>query len=104
MGVQQVLERAIVYRMLLDSLPRHANYGIADGLVIVARDVAHNHEAQRLLRVDAHYVPETSTAAEMLDESRTSPPGLVGAEPPQSEVPLASPRRDPLHLGHCLRR
>src|ERR671910_470198 len=104
MGVQQVLERAIVYRMLLDSLPRHANYGIADGLVIVARDVAHHHEAQRLLRVDAHHVPEPGPAAEVLDESGTPLRGLARAEPAQPKVSLTPSRRDPLHHRYRLWR
>src|SRR3712207_8005308 len=55
--------------------------------------------AQRLLRVDAHHVPESGPSAEVLDEGRAPLGGLARAEPAKPEVPLASPRHDPLHLG-----
>ena len=71
------------------STPRRANYGIAHGPVVVARGVAHQHDAQGLLRVDSHHVPEAGPAAEVLDESRTPPLGPAGAEPAEPEVPPA---------------
>jgi hypothetical protein len=68
--------------------------------VIVACGVPHHHDAQSCFRVEAHHVPVAGTAAEMLDESGTLLVGLSGAEPAQSEVTLASPRCDLLHLRH----
>ena len=54
--------------------------------MVVTRCVVHDHPAKRFFRVDAHHVPRTSPAAEMLDEGRVFVPGLPRAEPAQSEV------------------
>ncbi len=73
--------------------------------MIVARSVAHHYHAERRLGIDAHHAPEPCPATEVFDEERaTLLSGLAGAEPAQPEVPLSSPARDPLHLGHRLRR
>src|SRR5829696_3741076 len=80
--------------------PVDSEDSLEDGLVVVTRGVAHDHHAQRFFRVDAHHIPETSPAAEVLDEGRAFVPGFPRAEPAQSEVPLSSPWRNALHLGH----
>ena len=72
--------------------------------MIVARGVAHHHHAERLFRVEAHHVPETGPAAEVLDESGTPLRGLARAEPAQPKVSLTPSRRDPLHHRYRLWR
>src|SRR5918992_2811759 len=72
------------------------NDGVKERFVIVARGVAHHHHAERLFGVEAHHVPETGPAAEVLDESGTPLRGLARADPAQPKVSFTPSRRDPL--------
>ena len=68
--------------------------------MIVARGIAHNYYADGFFGIEAHHVPETGSATEVLDEGESSLRCLARAEPAQAEVAFSSSGRDLLHHLH----